>query len=103
MPKFSLKDNASVKAQLVQTKLNFAAKKEDASSSIKKIDPTNDSEIPAQKQASNKNGAAAAKKDTTRKSVTPEIFGPALFSTPDIIRKIGDDASKGNGNASTSE
>ena len=102
MPKFALKDNASLKAQLVQTKLNFAPKKEDASSSIKKSNPTSDSEISTPKQAS-KNGAAAAKKDPARKPVTPEIFGPALFSTPDIIRKIGDEASKGNDSTSTSE
>lgn len=31
------------------------------------------------------------KKETPRKPVTPEIFGPALFSTPDIIRKINTD------------
>lgn len=46
-----------------------------------------DQDDSAQKQNSNKN----PKKESQRKSlsVTPETFGPALFSTPDIIRKIG--------------
>lgn len=89
----SSKDNPSSKTHLVQTRLNFAPRKDDASSSANESSPP---------KSVSKNGTA--KKDSIRKPVTPEIFGPALFSTPDIIRKIGsDDTSKESYNVSSSE
>lgn len=42
----------------------------------------------------NDDSSKNAKKETPRKPVTPvtpETFGPALFSTPDIIRKINNE------------
>jgi len=102
LPKFSLKDK-SVKTHLVQTRLNFGPKKEDASCSSKKPNSSSDSENSAPKPVS-RDSVGPVKKDLARKPVTPEIFGPALFSTPDIIRKIGsDDTSKGSYNAPSSE
>lgn len=59
-----------------------------------KSDSISDNDESVQKQA-NKN----MKKEPLRKPppVAPELFGPALFSTPDIIRKIGsDDPAKDN-------
>ncbi len=70
---------------------------------------TSKSEVSSFNSSGDNEPPANAKKDAASKQTgeaTPETFGPALFSTPDIIKKISDDPSKdpnGNGDASGNE